>query len=60
MQIRSFFLPNPQWLAIRREAKRKEISASELMRRIIDRYLEQSVSQIPEKSSNTLALKQDA
>lgn len=42
MHLTSLYFTKPQWEALKRVAKRKGMTASELVRRIADRYLERA------------------
>jgi predicted DNA-binding ribbon-helix-helix protein len=42
MHLSSLYVTKPQWTALKRLARRKGLTASELVRRIADRYLERA------------------
>ena len=42
MTLRNLLMPDPQWIEIKAEAARRELSASELIRLVLNGYLERT------------------
>jgi len=56
MRLHSMLFPDPQWETIQQEAKRQDTTASYLVRRVMDVYLDRTASyrSAPSSSQKTV------
>lgn len=52
MNLRNLLMPDPQWVEIKTEAARRELSASELIRLVLNGYLEKTAPLRARKAVN--------